>query len=417
MKRFICTIVTLLFFACPATLLLAQSAQLTGFVANGTTRKPAAGDDVIVLDLSRNMQEEGRTKTDAKGQFHITVANGNVPHLLRVRHQDVNYHETVQPGASSVQITVYDSQAKVAGVQVLDQSLVLETDGQMIRGIELFRVRNTSTPPVSQPTFEFYTPDGAEIRLGEGISGGPGGMPTKTAPIPTKEKNRYAFQFPIRPGVTQFELVFTMPYTGSLSLQPKFAVTPQSFYVVTAKGIDFSSPSSAFKSVPQWPVDPSIVGVGVHLADAQSLGQPVSFQIAGTGLLPQDQPQEQQGAAAGGGQQGAAESTRPGGGMAEPNDRPDPLHSGQWLFLGVLTLFLAAGGVYVYTSNAKEPALAGSKKAPAGGNLIMEAMKEEIFQLESDRLQGKISSQEYDSAKAAIDKTLKRAVQRQGSSK
>jgi hypothetical protein len=40
-------------------------------------------------------------------------------------------------------------------------------------------------------------------------------------------------------------------------------------------------------------------------------------------------------------------------------------------------------------------------------------MKEEIFQLETDRLQGKISAKDYESAKAALDKTLQRAVQRQ----
>ena len=45
--------------------------------------------------------------------------------------------------------------------------------------------------------------------------------------------------------------------------------------------------------------------------------------------------------------------------------------------------------------------------------LLMEAMKEEVFQLESDRLQGKINPQDYQTAKAALDKTLQRAVQRQ----
>jgi hypothetical protein len=45
--------------------------------------------------------------------------------------------------------------------------------------------------------------------------------------------------------------------------------------------------------------------------------------------------------------------------------------------------------------------------------MLMEAMKEEVFQLESDRLQGKINPQDYQTAKAALDKTLQRAVQRQ----
>jgi hypothetical protein len=42
--------------------------------------------------------------------------------------------------------------------------------------------------------------------------------------------------------------------------------------------------------------------------------------------------------------------------------------------------------------------------------VLLEAMKEELFQLELDRQQGRISSEEYQEAKAALDKTLKRMV-------
>ena len=48
--------------------------------------------------------------------------------------------------------------------------------------------------------------------------------------------------------------------------------------------------------------------------------------------------------------------------------------------------------------------------------LLLEAMKEELFQLEIDRAQGKISPQEYDKAKAALDETIRRAMARKGSS-
>lgn len=40
-------------------------------------------------------------------------------------------------------------------------------------------------------------------------------------------------------------------------------------------------------------------------------------------------------------------------------------------------------------------------------------MKEELFQLETERLQGKISEADYQTAKAALDLTLKRAIARQ----
>jgi hypothetical protein len=39
-------------------------------------------------------------------------------------------------------------------------------------------------------------------------------------------------------------------------------------------------------------------------------------------------------------------------------------------------------------------------------------MKEELFQLETERLQGKVSEPEYQQAKAALDLTIKRAMAR-----
>ena len=103
-----------------------------------------------------------------------------------------------------------------------------------------------------------------------------------------------------------------------------------------------------------------------------------------------------------------------------PNEQPDPLRSGQWLFLGVLTVFLTAGAVYVYTAKP-QPAIASAKSSKGGknrsGSVLLEAMKEELFQLESDRLEGKISPQEYESSKAALDNTLQRAVKRQATGK
>src|SRR6185312_15405553 len=85
-----------------------------------------------------------------------------------------------------------------------------------------------------------------------------------------------------------------------------------------------------------------------------------------------------------------------------------------------LTVFLTAGAVYVYTSNP-QPAVASAKPSKSGkprsGSVLLEAMKEELFQLESDRLEGKITPQEYELSKAALDKTLQRAVKRQATAK
>ncbi|HEY3620221.1 MAG TPA: carboxypeptidase regulatory-like domain-containing protein, partial [Candidatus Sulfotelmatobacter sp.] len=46
---------------------------LTGTVRNSTTGKPSAGDEVVIFKLSQGMEESGRTKTNAEGQFSFTL--------------------------------------------------------------------------------------------------------------------------------------------------------------------------------------------------------------------------------------------------------------------------------------------------------------------------------------------------------
>ena len=386
---------------------LAQSRTVTGVVTNGTTGRPASGDDVILLQLGQGMQEQARTKTGAHGEFKLNIADGSSLHLLRVRHDNVNYHEPLQQGTNNLQITVYNAAAKVPGLKLLDQSEVYQANGTDLQVIELFRLSNGAVPPLTQPSFEFYLPEGASIKLGQAVT--EGGLPVKTPVVPQKEeKNKYAVLYPLRPGITQLELVYTIPYSGKATIQPKLAMAADHFYVVTAKGINFVPGSgAAFQPAEQWPTDPSVTGVDVHAVNSVSPAQQVSFELSGTGLLPDQNTATAQGTPQ------PQEDNRPGGGLGIPNEKPDPLHSGQWLFLGVLSLFLAAGATYVYVSN--QPAGVQAKKTPASPGLFLEAMKEEMFQLETDRLQGKISPKEYESAKAALDKTLQRVVQRQKS--
>ena len=45
------------------------AAQITGTATNGTTNKPAAGDDVVLLSLAGGMDEVGRTKTDGPSDY------------------------------------------------------------------------------------------------------------------------------------------------------------------------------------------------------------------------------------------------------------------------------------------------------------------------------------------------------------
>jgi hypothetical protein len=157
--------------------------------------------------------------------------------------------------------------------------------------------------------------------------------------------------------------------------------------------------------------------------------QSIAFKVSGTGILP---AKGEGGSPAGG--NAASADTRPGGGLGPPIDAPDPLEKYRWYILAVFGVVLAAGAVYIARRSATQvsttaledqetvelPRTVVAKPAPAATapsstrpGLLLEALKEELFQLEVERQQGKISQQEYARHKAALDQTLQRAIQRQ----
>jgi hypothetical protein len=401
--------ITLLLFVCS---LVATADTLKGVVQNSTTNKPSAGDDVTLKRIGNGMEDVAKTKTNAKGEFTFNVPAAQQPYIVWVQHQGVTYTQAGLPGGMPVAVRVFDSSTSVKELSIPEHAMALQTspDGTTLSGEEFYTVSNQSAPPrtlAGQHTLEFYLPEGAKINESSVQTGK---TQLKTAVVPTGEKNKFAFVFPIRPGQTQFHIIYTVPYSGKLEINPRSDLKTNALMVVAPNSIKFAAgDSSIYQNTP----NPQYKTVNFYVAKNVTAQQKVSFEISGTGEMPREPEQT---ASNGGG--GRGEPAGPGGGLGVPNERPDPLHSGQWLFLGVLSLFLAAGAVFVYTSNQNVAATAGGPAVPQDRSaMLMEAMKEEVFQLESDRLQGKINPQDYQVAKAAMDKTLQRAVQRQSKTK
>ena len=401
--------ITLLFFLCS---IAAVAETLRGVVQNSTTSKPSAGDEVTLKKIGNGMEDVGKTKTNAKGEFSFNVPPAQQPYVVWVQHQGVTYTQAGLPGGLPVAVRVFDSSNNVKDISVLEHAIALQTspDGGTLSGEEIFTVSNQSNPPrtLNGPhTFEMYLPEGATITESSVQTGK---VQLKAALVPGSEKNKFASVFPIRPGQTQFHVVYTVPYTGKLQINPRSDLTTGTLMVAAPDTIKVA-PADA--SVYQNTTNPQFKNVNFYVAKNISAEKKVVFEIAGKGEMPRET--EQAAAPARGG--GRGEPAGPGGGLGVPNERPDPLHSGQWLFLGVLTLFLAAGATFVYTANQNAPAASMPASGQDRSTMLLEAMKEEVFQLESDRLQGKIKPDDYQAAKSALDKTLQRAVQRQPSAK
>lgn len=390
--------------------------RLTGIATNGTTNKPAAGDDVVLLKPGQSMEEVGRAKVDSKGQFTLTIPEDGMPiHAIRINHQKADFVRPVRAGETNVTITVYDTAPAVEGVRVTDQSEVFQSEGTTLMGVELFTIENNSTPPKAQPTFQFYLPDGAVLKDGQAFSNDL--MPVKRTPIPLDEKNKYEIRYPLRPGMTRFEVTYTIPYTGSIKLNSKIATSAEKFYVVVPKSMTFNGSGSGFHPE-DWPIEPGLP-LDTNAIEKPEAGKQLAYEISGSGKFPDSPPQTASNSS--GGRGGAPqEDNRPGGGMGIPNSNPIPLgDSSKWYFLGLLTLFLAGGGAMVFFGNRQSVVPVAPTPVGRGGTqdrsaALLEALKEEIFQLESERVKNKISQQDYDKAKAALDNTLQRAMRRSG---
>ena len=415
----------------------ARAETLSGSVNNATTGKPAAGDDVVLLTLAQGMQEAGRTKTDAQGKFSFNITDSGGPHLVRVNHQGVNYFPAggpIRPGATTTEVKVYDAAKKLDGVGENVRVMRMQADQNSLQVIELISVKNESSPPralMSDRTYEIMLPEGAQVD--EGVAQGPGGMPVNTAPVPDeKVKGKFYFVFPIRPGETRFQVAYHLPYSGEATLKPKVAGKLEHFAVMLPKSMEFGAKAQGVYS----PVKDENGQANLQVATQVTPEKDLTFRVAGTGVLADEQGQGgQQEADAGGAMGGGAAAARPGGGLGTPEGTPDPIHKYRWAILAGCLALLAAGGGWVATRNQpappQQPEAAAARKVAAPqvaapqiaapqvdaqpvprSAMLLEGLKEELFQLEVERQQGRISDAEYQNAKSALDKTLQRALTR-----
>jgi hypothetical protein len=403
---------------------LAQAAQITGTVTDKTTGKPAAGDTVVLVDPMAGMSETAHAVTDARGHYSLEK-NGDGPALLRAKHQGAEYFIEAPHGGAPGDISVYDVAAKVTGVFCEADVLEVEGANGQLRVTERYFVHNTSSPPTAQwsaHSFEIVLPLEAVV---EGAAGQrPGGLPTSVKLNPDGPKGHYAFDFPIQPDEgdksTLFEINYQLPYSGEkFTFKPLMTLPTQSIGVLVPKSMSFTAGAgSVFQSVPEDP------GVQTFVARNALPGKALEFTVAGSGSI----PREQQGAPAGqssgmgaqeGGQDTSTPGTQPGGGIGTPIGTPDPLSKYKWWILGGLGLLMVVTAGFLLRKPAPGATFVGgavtgqtSAQPFAKSTSLLDALKEEMFALESERIAGTMSEDEYAKVKAALDIVLKRALKR-----
>ncbi len=411
---------------------LAQAATVTGTVTDKTTGRPAVGDQVVLVDVQAGMGEVAHAMTDANGHYSLTLP-GNSPYLVRVTHQGAGYFIAAPQGGAPGDVPVYDVAAKVQGVFIEADVIEVETENGQLKVDERYFVHNTSTPPTTQwskRSFEIVLPEDAV--LNDAGAQRPGGLPTSIKMDPEGAKGHFAFNFPIQPDDgekdTLFQISYNLPYSsGKFTFKSVLALPADNLAVLMPKNMNFAAGSGvSFKSVQEDP------GVQTYLVKNPPPGKTIEFTVSGSGSM----PRESQGAAPaspadGGGQESGASGSQPGGGIGNPINTPDPLSKYKWWILGGLALVLSAAAAFLlrkpatalaevptiessaYPASATRVGTAVYQPVPTAASksaALLNVLKEELFAIESEKIAGTLSAEDYAEQKAALEIVLKRAL-------
>ena len=181
------------------------------------------------------------------------------------------------------------------------------------------------------------------------------------------------------------------------------------------------------------------LGAQTYVARSVQPSQPLSFTVSGSGELPRDsapgagagaQPGAPSGATGAGPAVGPAQNasadpnadTLPGKGIGNPLDnnaqREGPVSKYKWWIIAAIGFLFAAAAGFLLNSGGGAAARGRSRGfgsepvLPTGPAAALQVLRDEMFAIETERLEGKLTEREYLQLKAAYDVVLRRALSR-----
>lgn len=392
---------------CLCSSLVFASGSITGKVHNKTTNVPSAGDDVLLLRLGNGMEEEARSKTDAQGAFSLPVTVSEAKHMVRVLHQGVNYDQAVS-GTAPLEIAVFDAVSSIPSLSGNLGIVQVESEGKTLKITEMYSIENGSSPPVTQMrprNFEISMPPNAA--LDSVVAKRATGIWVNVAPTPVQgQKGHYSLDFPLRPGDTLFKFTYHLPYQGRATLRLKLPYPIKNFGVAHPLSMKFKA------SHPEKFASPGVVqGLQLEQAMGPVAGEVPAFEISGAGAAPAHPAAAQAPLASA--PPAALPSAHPAPQPAATEAAPGTSNKVIWFAVCAMVTLLAAGVVLLW--RRKKNAAVPSATAAGGSAPVVDALKEELFQLETERLHGAISAEQYVSTKEALTVSIQRALAREKS--
>ncbi len=408
-------------------------ATVHGTVKNGTTGKPAAGIEVILIQLQGGMQPVLNSKTDAQGQFTFDYPSiGAQPMLVRAVYHGINFHQPLPPGRTDLQVEVFEPSRDPKTISVGTHFVIFQPNGATLEVGEEYAIKNDSQPAQAyfrpDGNFDIALPDGANLK--QIAAQGPSGMPVVQAPI-DRGKNKYSVAYAFRPGENGVRFSYELPYTGNTASVKLPTVYPGARLVVVA-------PPSVHITAEGLQPGGQEQGMSVYSRDGLSINSALTVSVSGTAPPPTNAASDTD---AGAQNRDEQQGSGPSSGVAiqAVPGRLDvlkwPIVGGFLVMFALLAVLLSRRPVVAVAGVPSEVVDASAKpskkkasvhvEAPtpsqsassaslaqvdAAVGTSLDALKDTLFRLELRRQAGTISEDEYSQERARAEKVLRDLV-------
>jgi hypothetical protein len=328
----------------------AAQAAVTGTVRNGTNGTPAAGVDVVLIQLQGEMQTVASTKSDAQGKYTLdhTVPPGQ-PMLVRAIYRGVNFHQPLPPGSTAADVTVYEPTSDPKTLKVGTRVVMFQPSGSSLLVVDDYALQNDSQPPMAyfnaQGDFEFELPEGAQ--LSQVSSWGPSRMPVTQGTI-NRGNGKYAIAYAFQPGENGVRVTYQVPYESNQATL-RFTSTH------AAERVGLVAPGSVQVESAGFSPQGQEQGFNLYSRDSMPAGLPFEVSISGTAPMPS----------------AADPGAGAGGSTGAIQVLPDRLDSLKWLLLGGFVALFALGVFAIW----RRPVATGAAETSVAGAAIPRGRK------------------------------------------
>ena len=193
-----------------------------GKLVNGTDPSIlAAKVDLDVIGFGGGMSVLKSSVADSAGKFRIDGLPTNSPLMIRANYKTVNYNTQFtidSSGKGHVDVEVFEPTTSLAGIGLQSLRMAFELSGDQMQSVEEYSFNNRSAPPKSlmnpEGNFRFSKAPGIIEPPQMNVTSPGAVMPLTQSPLESPDGQSYYSLFPLRPGVTTFQIQQVLPYSN-----------------------------------------------------------------------------------------------------------------------------------------------------------------------------------------------------------